>query len=84
VSYGVYRRPNQSGKGVLIGLLSVSEVARSLGVSDKTVWRLIDAGDLPFVRIRARILVRASDLDEFVEGRLERRPKAAQRDLFLE
>lgn len=57
-------------------LLSVSEVARLLGVSGKTVWRLIDAGDLTYVRIGARILVRPSDVDEFVEGHLERRPKA--------
>jgi excisionase family DNA binding protein len=57
-------------------LLNVPEVARRLRVSDKTVWRLLDAGDLPYVRIGARILVRPSDLDEFVEDRLERRSKA--------
>jgi len=55
-------------------LLSVAEAAERLGVSGKTVWRLIDAGDLMCIRIGTRVLVRPSDLDSFINDRVERRP----------
>jgi excisionase family DNA binding protein len=44
----------------------VREAASVLGVSPRTVWRLIARRDLDVVRIGARVLIRDSDLRAFV------------------
>jgi excisionase family DNA binding protein len=41
-------------------LLSVPEVARAAGVSERTVWRWIRAGHVQTVRVGRRLLVRRS------------------------
>lgn len=50
-------------------LLSVSEVARQLGVCSATVYALCAKGALPHVRVLNAIRVAPRDLEEFVEGR---------------
>jgi excisionase family DNA binding protein len=52
-------------------LFSIVDAAKSLGVSHWTVRRLIADGQLPKVRIGSRVLLRASDLSEFVKERTE-------------
>jgi excisionase family DNA binding protein len=53
--------------------MDVREASERLSVSRQTIRRLIDAGELPHVRIRDRVLLRAVDVNEFVERNLERR-----------
>jgi excisionase family DNA binding protein len=50
--------------------MTVSEVAATLRVSTMTVYRLINGGDLPAVRIGRSFRVRKSDFGAFVAGRL--------------
>lgn len=50
--------------------LTVSEAARKLNISEKTVRRLIDLHDLPAYKISERkTYVLREDLDAFVESR---------------
>jgi excisionase family DNA binding protein len=49
-------------------LLRVREVAEHLGVCNATVYRLVESGQLPHVRIVDPIRIRPNDLDKFVEG----------------
>ncbi len=58
-------------------LLDVAEAAGRLSVSRQTIRRMIDAGELPYVSIGSRVLIRPTDLDKFIEKRLgTRHPKA--------
>lgn len=50
-------------------LLSIDQSATMLGVSTWTVRRLLKAGALPTVRIGSRTLVKASDLNSFIDRR---------------
>ncbi len=52
-------------------LLKVSEVAELLGVSERTVWSLLDAGDLPRTRIRGATRVALDAVLAFIERRTE-------------
>ena len=47
----------------------VDEVARYFHVSDRTIYRIIDMGDLKVVRIRDCIRIAAEDIREFEERR---------------
>ena len=61
---------NEREKGVK--LYRVREVAELLGVSKKTVYMLIQSGQLPAIRIGARgggLRVSHADLVEFIERR---------------
>lgn len=49
-----------------VSCLTVKEVAHTLAVSDQTVRRLIDSGELPAFRIRGVVRVTAEALDAFV------------------
>jgi len=49
--------------------VTVSEVARQLRVSNMTVYRLINAGDLPAVRVGKSYRIREGDLDAYLSGR---------------
>ena len=54
-------------------LLRVPEAAKILGVSDRTIWSLLDAGDLRRVRLGRRATrISLSDLNAFVERRTEK------------
>jgi len=53
----------------------VDEVARYFSVSDRTIYRLIDMGDLKAIRLRDCLRVSVEEIREFEERR---------RDDFLE
>ena len=50
-------------------LLRVREAASLLGVSEKTIRRLISSRQLPCVRIQRLLRLHAADLVRFVEAR---------------
>lgn len=50
-------------------LLTVGEVAAGLRVSTMTVYRLINAGELPAARIGRSFRVRTEDLDRYLADR---------------
>jgi excisionase family DNA binding protein len=47
-------------------LLRVREVAEYLGVCNATVYRMVESGELPHVRIVNSIRIRPGDLEEFI------------------
>ena len=49
-------------------LLTKSEAAEQLGVSLRTIERLISAGRLPLVHVEGAARVRVADLGAYVEG----------------
>jgi excisionase family DNA binding protein len=51
------------------GLLTVTEVANAMRVSNMTVYRLIKSGELPAVRVGKNYRLRESDLERFLEER---------------
>jgi len=48
------------------GLLTVSEVAAAMRVSNMTVYRLIKGGELPAVRVGKNYRIRENDLERFL------------------
>ena len=51
-------------------LLNTREVAEHLGVSTRQVWALIRSGDLPAVKLNARVYrIADSDLRAFIHNR---------------
>jgi excisionase family DNA binding protein len=50
-------------------LLTVSEVADVMRVSNMTVYRLIKSGQLPAVRVGKNYRIRESDLDAYLSDR---------------
>ncbi len=54
-----------------LALLNTKQAARYLSVSPTTVQRLVDARELPVVRVSpGRVGYRLADLDKFVEARV--------------
>jgi excisionase family DNA binding protein len=49
--------------------LTVAEVARMLRVSNMTVYRLVNAGELAAVRVGKSYRVREDDLDKYLAER---------------
>ncbi len=47
-------------------VLSIPQVAKSLAISQRQVFRLLELGQLPSLRIGRRRLVRAATLAKFV------------------
>lgn len=47
--------------------LSLSEVATYLGISRPTVWRLLDSGELPGLKIRDTWRVEKADLSVWID-----------------
>lgn len=60
---------NDSQPFVPGGLLTVSEVANAMRVSNMTVYRLIKNGELPAVRVGKNYRLRETDLERFLEER---------------
>ena len=54
-------------------LLRPKEVADRLSYSLRTVYRLIDSGQLPVVKIGSVLRVRESDIDNLIKQNTERR-----------
>lgn len=52
--------------------MTVGEVAAVLRVSTMTVYRLINAGELPAVRIGRSFRLRQEDLDRYLSDRFTR------------
>ena len=48
-------------------LLPVSEVAKRFSVSDQTIYRWIDDGLLPVVKVRRLLRIRTSDVDRLLQ-----------------
>ena len=48
-------------------LLTVKEVAEILRVSQPTVLRMIDDGELRAIRVRTQWRIRRSDLDDYLQ-----------------
>jgi len=48
-------------------LLTVKEVAEILRVSQPTILRMIDDGELRAIRVRNQWRIRRSDLDEYLQ-----------------
>ena len=48
-------------------LLSVKEVAEMLSISERTVWSMTNAGEIPCVRIRKRVLYRLDHVQGFID-----------------
>lgn len=49
-------------------LVSVADVCRLLTLSRASVWRLMDRGELPFVRIGGARRIRRADVDRLARG----------------
>ena len=62
------RAVTQSPQGTS-AFVTVGEVARQLRVSNMTVYRLINAGDMPAVRIGKSYRLRAEDVDAYLAAR---------------
>lgn len=50
---------------------SVAEVAEISGISSVTLYRAINAGEFPAVRIRGRVIVPARVLDALIDGAVD-------------
>ena len=48
-------------------LLRISEVAYQINISRSLAYRLVQAGEIPSVRIGPSVRVRVGDLDEFIQ-----------------
>ena len=48
--------------------LSVSETARLLGVSYKTILMLMYTGQVPAVKVSRRYIIKASDLIKYIQS----------------
>ncbi len=51
-----------------VAWLTTNEASRRLGVNQRTVYRLIDDGELPAYKFGRLIRVREPDLERFVES----------------
>ena len=47
-------------------LLRVREAAQILNVSQRTIWRLLDDGELTRIRVGKSVRVEAADLHKFI------------------
>ncbi len=61
---------DRSTDGFGARLLTVSEVAEALRVSNMTVYRLVSSGELPAVRIGRSVRLRADEVECYLSGRL--------------
>lgn len=55
-------------------LLTYREAGRRLGVTDRTVWTLVERGELPAVRFGHSVRIDPGDLRAFIE-RAKRTPR---------
>ena len=59
----------KSNEGAQARFMTVGEVAAVLRVSTMTVYRLINSGDLPAVRVGRSLRLRSEDLDRYLAER---------------
>ena len=60
-------------------LLTIKEVARELQVSEKTVSRLVQDGEIPSIRIRKTIRIPAQQLKDWIQQECGYTPKGVGR-----
>jgi excisionase family DNA binding protein len=48
-------------------LLSQADAARALAISVRTLFSLLDRGEIPRIKIGARVLISCGDLELFIE-----------------
>ena len=53
--------------------LTIRQVADELGISERSVWRTIEDGDLPTHKFGSSTRIRRSDLDDYIK-RSRRKP----------
>ena len=58
-------------------LLSPEDVAQACRLSRRAVYRAIDRGELPAVRLCSRLRIRPDDLERWIDARFLDRPQAA-------
>ena len=56
-------------KGHFVTYLNITQVAKHLGVSQKTVYRLIDKGEIPAVKVGRQWRFNTLDLENWLKGR---------------
>jgi excisionase family DNA binding protein len=61
--------PLTANEGTRARYLTVREVASMLRVSNMTVYRLINAGELPAVRVGKSFRLREDDVDRYLAAR---------------
>lgn len=61
--------PLSANEGSSARYLTVREVASTLRVSNMTVYRLINAGELPAVRVGKSFRLREDDVDRYLAAR---------------
>ena len=61
--------PLSANEGTSARYLTVREVASTLRVSNMTVYRLINAGELPAVRVGKSFRLREDDVDRYLAAR---------------
>lgn len=52
-------------------VLSKKDAAERLGVSHRTVTRLIESGDLRAFKVRAQVRILPADLDKYIAARVK-------------
>lgn len=60
-----------------IDALAISEAARRLAISSRTIHRLIQRGELPSILIGRRRLIRRSSLADWLAGREQHQLQAS-------
>ena len=71
IAVGVFMRALQKKDDELQFVsVSVPVAARLLGISARTAWKLVKAGELPSFRIGSRVLIPYSAITSFVDERL--------------
>lgn len=60
--------PDAPGRPRDISWMSTKEAARRLGITVRTLYRIIDDGDLAAYKLGRVIRLQASDIDAFIEG----------------
>jgi len=53
-------------------LLTVKEVAETLKVTERTVYNLIERGDIPRVKVGRAVRIRREDMKDYIERQSER------------
>ncbi|NKS74706.1 excisionase family DNA-binding protein [Rhodococcus hoagii] len=48
-------------------LLTVVQVAERLAVSPRTIGRMYRTGEIPYVRVRGRVLIKSTDIEKYIE-----------------
>jgi excisionase family DNA binding protein len=61
---------DEMGDGEVTQYFTVSEVAVALRVSNMTVYRLVNAGELPAVKVGRSVRLCRDEVDRYLSGRL--------------